>query len=52
MKKRTAKSYSVLAIDITLASDYFKRFRENLLERISKLIMTMYKITRSLHMVE
>ena len=52
MKKRTAKSYLVLAIDISFASNNFTRFRENLLERISKLIMTMYKITRSLNMVE
>ena len=33
-KKCTAKSYSVLVIDTTLASDYSSRFRKNLLERI------------------
>ena len=32
------KSYSFLDIDATLASDNPLRFRENLLERISKLI--------------
>ena len=37
-KKCTAKSYSFLDIDATLASDNSLRFRENLLERISKLI--------------
>ena len=33
-KKFTAKSYSVLVIDATLASDNPPRFRKNLLERI------------------
>ena len=33
-KKCTAKPYSFLVIDATLASDNTSRFRENLLERI------------------
>ena len=33
-KKFTAKSYSVLVIDATLASDNPSRFRKNLSERI------------------
>ena len=33
-KKCTAKSYSFLVIDATLASDNPSRFRKNLLERI------------------
>ena len=33
-KKCTAKSYSFLVIDTTLASDNSSRFRKNLLERI------------------
>ena len=32
--KRTAKSYSFLAIDANLASDNPSRFRKDLLERI------------------
>ena len=39
-KKYTAKPYSFLLIDATLASDNPLRFRENLVERIQKLIMT------------
>ena len=38
-KNFTAKPYSVLVIDTTLASDNHLRFRENLVERIWKLIM-------------
>ena len=33
-KMCTAKSYSFLVIDATLASDHFSCFRKNLLERI------------------
>ena len=33
-KKYTAKPYSFLVIDTTLAPDNFSRFRKNLLERI------------------
>ena len=33
-KKCTAKPYSILVIDTTLASDNYLRFRKNLLERI------------------
>ena len=33
-KKYTAKPYSLLVIDNTLASDNYLRFRKNLLERI------------------
>ena len=33
-KKCTAKSYSFLVINITLASDNSSRFRKNLLEKI------------------
>ena len=33
-KKCTAKPYSFLVIDVTLASDSALRFRKNLLERI------------------
>ena len=40
-KKCTAKPYSFLVIDTTLASDNFSRFRKNLLERIQKLIMAI-----------
>ena len=39
-KKCTAKPYSFLVIRITLASDYPLHFRNNLLERIQKVIMT------------
>ena len=39
-KKCTAKSYSFLVNDTTLASDNPLRFRKNLLARIYKLIMT------------
>ena len=37
----TAKPYSFLVIDATLASDNPSRFRNNLLERIKQLIMTI-----------
>ena len=40
-KKCTAKPYFYLVIDATLASDNRSRFRENLLERIQKIIMTI-----------
>ena len=40
-KKCTAKLYSFLVIDTTLALDNPFRFRKNLLERIEKLIMTI-----------
>ena len=40
-KKCTAKSYSFLGIDATFTSDNPSRFRNNLLERILKLIMTI-----------
>ena len=40
-KKRTAKPYSFLVIHTTLASNNSLRFRENLLERIQNLIMTI-----------
>ena len=40
-KKCTAKPYSFLATDSSLVSDNLLRFRENLLERIWKLIMTI-----------
>ena len=40
-KKCTAKPYSFLVIDATLASDNLLRFGYNLSERISKLIMTI-----------
>ena len=40
-KKYTGKPYSFLAVDATLASDNPSPFRENLLERIWKLIMTI-----------
>ena len=44
-KKCTAKPYSFLVIDATLASDNRLRFRKNVLERIQKLIITIdYKI--------
>ena len=33
-KKWTAKPYSLLVIDVTVASDNCSRFRDNLLERI------------------
>ena len=33
-KKRTAKPYSFLVIDTTLASDKFFLFRKNLLDRM------------------
>ena len=39
-KKCTGKPYSFLVIDATLASDNPLHFRNNLLERIQKLIMT------------
>ena len=37
-KKCTAKPYSFLVIDATLASDNPSRFRKNLLERMQKLM--------------
>ena len=40
-KKCTAKPYSSLVNDATLASDNPSCFRKNLLERIQKLIMTI-----------
>ena len=40
-KKCTGKPYSFLVIDTALASDNPLRFRKNLLERISKLIMAI-----------
>ena len=40
-KKCTAKPYSFVVIDTTLASDNSSCFRKNLLERIQKLIMTI-----------
>ena len=43
-QKCAAKPYSFLVIDATLASDNPLRFRENLLERIQKLIMAIYMI--------
>ena len=39
-KKCTAKLYSILVIDTTLASDNLLRFKMNLIERILKLIVT------------
>ena len=41
-KKCTWNSFSFLVIDVTLASDNLSRSWENLLERIRKLIMTIY----------
>ena len=44
-KKCTAKPYSFLVIDATLASDNLPRFRKSILKRTLKLIMTIdYKI--------
>ena len=40
-KKCTAKPYSCLVIDDTLASDNTSLFRKNLLKRIWKIIMTI-----------
>ena len=40
-KKCTAKAYSFLVIDATLASDNLSLFRKNLFERIQKLIITI-----------
>ena len=45
-KKLTAKLYSFLVIDATLASNSSLRFRKNLLERIYKLFMTIDDKTR------
>ena len=45
-KKCTAKPYSILVVDTTLASDNPLRFRKNLLRRIQKLIMTIDDKTR------
>ena len=39
--KSTAKPYSTLVIDATVASDNPSRFRKNLLKRIWKLIMAI-----------
>ena len=43
-KKCTAKPYSFLVINATLASNNPLRFRKNLIEQIWKLIMTIDKI--------
>ena len=40
-KKCLAKLFLFFAIDTTLASNNFLRFRDNLLERIQKLTMTI-----------
>ena len=40
-EKSTSKSYSLLVIDATLASEYPSRFRNNLLETIQKIIVTI-----------
>ena len=40
-RKRTAKPYYFLAIYTTLASDNLLHFREDTLERIQKLIITI-----------
>ena len=40
-KKITAKTYSFLVIDATIASDNSLCFRRNLIERIYELIMTI-----------
>ena len=40
-EKSTAKSYSLLVIDATLASEYPSRFRNNLLETTQKIIVTI-----------
>ena len=40
-KHFTAKPYSLLVIDTTLASDNRTRFRNNILERIQELFMTI-----------
>ena len=40
-EKSTAKSYSLLVIDATFASEYPSRFRNNLLETIQKIIVTI-----------
>ena len=40
-QKCTTRPYSFLVIDATLVSDNRFSFRKNLLERISKLIMTI-----------
>ena len=45
-KKCNVKSYSFFIIDSTLASDHSLPFRENLLERISKLIITIDNMIR------
>ena len=42
MNYETTKPYSFLAIDTTLEYDSSSRFRKNLLEKISKLILTIY----------
>ena len=40
-EKSTAKSYSLLVIDATLASEYPSRFINNLLETTQKIIVTI-----------
>ena len=40
-KKCTEKSHSLLVFDATFASDNALRFRQNLIERTKKLIMTI-----------
>ena len=40
-KKCTAKQYSFLVLDATVASDNPSQFRKNLLEGIQKLLMTI-----------
>ena len=45
-KKCIAKPYSFSVIDTTLASDHSLRFRKNLLEIISKIIMTIHNKIR------
>ena len=45
-KKCTAKPYSFLIIDAIFASDRPSRFRKTFLERIQKLITTVYAKSR------
>ena len=45
-KKCTAKPYSILVTDTTLASDNSLRFRKNLLEKIEKLITILIMILK------
>ena len=51
-KKCTAKPYSFLVIDATLASDNLLRFRKNLVERIKKIIMSTDDKSRETKTVE